>query len=291
MKGRIFSNTRVRTCWNMEEKGWAEHAALPLPRWWQLPVESKPLVRYMSVKKSGPTIPRRTAWNSNPSCTSGSTTTKTDAHGKHSSTTSEVIHTNQKHPFLTKEKGFLPVGQIKLGMHVLEANGQYGVVTGWKVVPGTKVMYNLEVAHDHTFTVGGEQWVVHNDCGSLPEQAEARAREIGANIDAQVGKWNRSALTVATAIVDDGGEVRTLIATNEKASSSLVKLVTAQLKEGETFISLAEKQGRHAEQVLYSYIQDKGLKVLGFGASNDFCDEMCRPMLQQGLGPDVLGQP
>ncbi len=219
------------------------------------------------------------------------TTTKTDAHGKHSSTTSEVIHTNQKHPFLTKEKGFLPVGQIKLGMHVLEANGQYGVVTGWKVVPGTKVMYNLEVAHDHTFTVGGEQWVVHNDCGSLPEQAEARAREIGANIDAQVGKWNRSALTVATAIVDDGGEVRTLIATNEKASSSLVKLVTAQLKEGETFISLAEKQGRHAEQVLYSYIQDKGLKVLGFGASNDFCDEMCRPMLQQGLGPDVLGQP
>jgi filamentous hemagglutinin len=69
---------------------------------------------------------------------------------------------------LTQEKGFLPVGQIKLGMHVLEANGQYGVVTGWKVVAGVKVMYNLEVAQDHTFTVGVEQWVVHNsNCGDV----------------------------------------------------------------------------------------------------------------------------
>ncbi len=69
----------------------------------------------------------------------------------------EVIHTNQKH-------GFLPVKQITLGMHLIEADGHVGVVTGWKVVPGTKVMYNLEVAQDHTFTVGDGQWVVHN-CG------------------------------------------------------------------------------------------------------------------------------
>ncbi len=78
---------------------------------------------------------------------------------------SEIIHTNKKHPFLTKEKGFLPVGQIKLGMHVLRADGQWGMVTGWKVVAGTQVMYNLEVARDHTFTVGVGEWVVHNDCG------------------------------------------------------------------------------------------------------------------------------
>jgi hypothetical protein len=76
--------------------------------------------------------------------------------------TSEVVHTNQKHPFFTMEHGFLPVGQIKLGMHLLRADGRIGVVTGWKVVPGTKTMYNLEVAQDHTFTVGAGQWVVHN---------------------------------------------------------------------------------------------------------------------------------
>ena len=88
-------------------------------------------------------------------------------HAPHSAVgtkTSETIHTNQKHPFFTKEQGFLPVGQITLGMHVLRADGTYGVVTGWRIVPGTKVMYNLEVAQDHTFTVGDGQWVVHN-CG------------------------------------------------------------------------------------------------------------------------------
>src|SRR5579883_3521048 len=95
-------------------------------------------------------------------------TTTSFQQGKAVRVASEVIHTNKKHPFLTKEKGFLPVGQIKLGMHVLRADGQWGVVTGWKVVPGAMTMYNLEVAQDHTFTVGAGEWVVHNNgpsCG------------------------------------------------------------------------------------------------------------------------------
>ncbi len=51
-------------------------------------------------------------------------------------------------------------------MHVVEANGQVGVITGWKLVPGVMTMYNLEVAQDHTFVVGVGQWVVHNKCDS-----------------------------------------------------------------------------------------------------------------------------
>ena len=66
------------------------------------------------------------------------TTTNPAQHGKVATKMSETIHTNQMDPFLTKEEGFLPVGQIKLGMHVLGADGTYGVVTGWKVVPGTQ---------------------------------------------------------------------------------------------------------------------------------------------------------
>ena len=94
------------------------------------------------------------------------TTTTVAQHGKVVTKTSETLHTNKKHPFLTEEKGFLPVGQITLGMHVLRADGTYGVVTDWKVVPGTEVMYNLEVTQDHTYTVGIDQWVVHNfNCG------------------------------------------------------------------------------------------------------------------------------
>ena len=92
------------------------------------------------------------------------TTTIQGSHGK-GLRTSEVVHTNQKHPFFTWSTAFLPVGQIKLGMHILRADGRVGVVTGWKVVPGTEVMYNLEVAQDHTFVVGAGQWVVHNHCG------------------------------------------------------------------------------------------------------------------------------
>jgi hypothetical protein len=94
-------------------------------------------------------------------------TITTPAKGAHNATlkaTSEVVHTNQKHPFLTTEHGFLPVGQITVGMHVVRADGRIGVITRWTIVPGAKMMYNLEVAQDHTFTVGDGQWVVHN-CG------------------------------------------------------------------------------------------------------------------------------
>jgi len=56
------------------------------------------------------------------------------------------------------------VAQLKLGMHVLRADGRYGVITGYRVVPGSAVMYNLEVEQDHTFVVGSGEWVVHNSC-------------------------------------------------------------------------------------------------------------------------------
>ena len=61
------------------------------------------------------------------------------------------------------------VGQLRVGMYVVRASGGVGVITGWKLVPGVMTMYNLEVAQDHTFTVGAGQWVVHN-CASSPRQ-------------------------------------------------------------------------------------------------------------------------
>ncbi len=90
------------------------------------------------------------------------TITHTVKQGKETKAVSEVIHTNKKHPFLTVEKGFLPVGQIVLGLHIVEADGETGVVSGWQVVPGVMTMYNLEVAQDHTFVVGVGMWIVHN---------------------------------------------------------------------------------------------------------------------------------
>jgi hypothetical protein len=89
------------------------------------------------------------------------TPAKQTSQGKTEASQGEVIHINKKHPFLTVEQGFLPVGQIKLGMHVRRADGSIGTVTGWELIPGILTMYNLEVAQDHTFTVGDGQWVVH----------------------------------------------------------------------------------------------------------------------------------
>ena len=87
-----------------------------------------------------------------------------DAQGK-TSQQKEVLHTNKIHPFLTKEKGFVPVSQLKPGMHVLEANGNYGVVARLVVVSGAMWLYNLTVAQDHTYAVGTAHWIVHNtDC-------------------------------------------------------------------------------------------------------------------------------
>jgi hypothetical protein len=71
-----------------------------------------------------------------------------------------------KHPFLTVEKGFVPVVQLKLGMHVVEAGNRAGVVTAWKSVSGVQTMYNLEVTQNHTYTVGINQFVVHNSDGA-----------------------------------------------------------------------------------------------------------------------------
>lgn len=78
--------------------------------------------------------------------------------------TPEVIHTTSKHPFLTVEEGFIPVSQLRIGMHVMQANGSVGIVTAIRPVSEGVIMYNLEVAQDHTFIVGDDQWIVHNTC-------------------------------------------------------------------------------------------------------------------------------
>jgi RHS repeat-associated protein len=95
---------------------------------------------------------------------------------------SEVIHTNERHPFLTKEKGFIPVSQLKPGVHVMQADGSYGVVAKLVVVPGAMWMYNLTVAQDHTYAVGTDQWVVHNDSDCIKTPGDSgRVGERGTN--------------------------------------------------------------------------------------------------------------
>ncbi len=50
-------------------------------------------------------------------------------HGQSPQKKSEVIHSTQKHPFLTVEKGFTALGQVHSGMHIVGADGSIGTVT------------------------------------------------------------------------------------------------------------------------------------------------------------------
>lgn len=63
----------------------------------------------------------------------------------------------------------MAAGQLVVGMHVMRADGQMGIVTGWRVVGGSQAMDNLEVAQDHTFVVGTGNWIVHNSCDGDPD--------------------------------------------------------------------------------------------------------------------------
>ena len=62
------------------------------------------------------------------------------SHGKAAQKASEVVHTNKKHPFLTVEQGFIPVSQLRIGMHVISASGEIATISMLKAVPGTMTM-------------------------------------------------------------------------------------------------------------------------------------------------------
>jgi RHS repeat-associated protein len=83
-------------------------------------------------------------------------------HGSHAPPAkTEVVHTTQKHPWLTT-KGWITAGQLHLGNEVLLLDGTTATVVGLKIVSGAASMYDLTVSNVHTFAVGDGQFVVHN---------------------------------------------------------------------------------------------------------------------------------
>jgi RHS repeat-associated protein len=110
----------------------------------------------------------------------------------------ENIHTNARHPFLTKERGWVTVKQLTLGMHVLREDGTTALVVGKQVVPGAADMWNLTVGNLHTYAVGNGQYVVHNTDPACLIEAAQRARVGGGH-----------AAGAAANIADDSGNLLT----------------------------------------------------------------------------------
>jgi hypothetical protein len=98
------------------------------------------------------------------------------SHGSHAPPAKdEVVHTTQKHPWLTT-KGWITAGQLHLGNEVQLLDGATATVIGLKIVPGTAAMYDLTVSNVHTFAVGDGQFVVHN-CTLTDNSTTATADE------------------------------------------------------------------------------------------------------------------
>jgi hypothetical protein len=91
----------------------------------------------------------------------------------------EVIETTPEHPFLTLDRGWVGAGELRVGEHVREVDGETGIVEAVAAMHAPQRMYNLTVAEAHTYAVGDQQWVVHNTCDDLVDLADpARRRHI-----------------------------------------------------------------------------------------------------------------
>ena len=94
----------------------------------------------------------------------------------------ERLLTTPEHPFYTQERGFTPAGELWQGAHVRKADGSFGMVQAIKVEQHPQQMYNLTVAHAHTFFVGNQRWLVHSICsiaggGASVENITSGARD------------------------------------------------------------------------------------------------------------------
>ncbi|CAG0926683.1 partial putative deoxyribonuclease RhsB, partial [Thermoflexales bacterium] len=76
----------------------------------------------------------------------------------------ERIETTPEHPFYTQERGWVAARDLWIGAHVRKADGTLGVVESIGSAYRPQQMYNLTVAEAHTFFVGEQQWLVHNEC-------------------------------------------------------------------------------------------------------------------------------
>jgi RHS repeat-associated protein len=210
------------------------------------------------------------------------------SHGSHAPPIqTEVIHTTQKHPWLTT-KGWATAGQLQVGNEVQLLDGATATVVGLKIVPGTASMYDLTISNVHTFAIGDGQFVVHN-CNGAASFAQSRAGELFSQGKAAAEAVNPKAwfgkkVTVAFAVTDDGQK---LVAMNAGSLGRWSSYVKPLLNQGEQWIEGSGKQ--HAEEILMQYAEENDARIVGFGVSRSPCPKICAPLLTKWLRPRYMG--
>lgn len=86
----------------------------------------------------------------------------------------EQIETTPAHPFYSEEGAWVNAGQLEVGSRIRKDGDDYGTVQAIQFVERAQPMYNLAVTGAHTFYVGDERWLVHNECD--PDHHNANVR-------------------------------------------------------------------------------------------------------------------
>jgi len=170
----------------------------------------------------------------------------------------ERIETTPEHPFFTEEKGWLPAGELRIGMHVREADGKYGLVWFTWSISQTQAMYNLTVTTAHTFFVGKGEWLVHNDCESLANIAHSAHQQLPEPLRQS---------TVAASLDDNDDPVLAVYHRTEEGTQDAVQYLRDQ---GWNVLDAPEGRGPeyHAERQLY----DQGYSEIGISRQGGMCN-------------------
>jgi hypothetical protein len=181
----------------------------------------------------------------------------------------ERIETTPEHPFFTEEYGWLPASELRLGVHVRNADDHYGMVQAIKLVRRPQPMYNLTVTDAHTFFVGNQQWLVHNTCFHLPG-ASMSTRAQGAKL-ADMAKGYYGILQdagiptgkVTIAVAESQGKSYVSVYGSKEAVSAIQAALdpaTQKLVYGGAQV--------HAEKALYQWLKGNRVDFGAIGVSN-----------------------
>lgn len=78
----------------------------------------------------------------------------------------ETIDTTSNHPFWVEDEGWVAAGDLDVGDELTTTDGRQVEITDIEIEKLAEpiVVYNLEVADDHTYFIGEYEVLVHNDC-------------------------------------------------------------------------------------------------------------------------------
>ena len=94
----------------------------------------------------------------------------------------EIICTNE-HPFYSPVKGWVSACQLRAGDILVLLNGEY-IIVEWvqhEILESPVKVYNFEVEDFHTYFVGDDGILVHNDCGEKQTSLSQMQKQIERN--------------------------------------------------------------------------------------------------------------